>query len=122
HGSWKFRPAGCFRTGAEITDSATNAPIAAFKRNWRGGGTLTFTDGQTFQISSKGFLRPVWTVRSQSEEPVLHLDVREKSVQIPGNMPLPEGKLTLLAIFVWHIVRQSQEEAASSAAIVAVAG
>jgi hypothetical protein len=122
HGNWKFRRTGCLRTGTEIVDSATNTPIAIFKPNWSGGGRLAFTDGQTFQISTKGFWRPVWTVRTESGQDVLNIHAREKTVEVAGNVQLSEDRLALLAIFAWRILQQAAEEAASTAAMVAVTG
>ena len=121
-GSWRFRRTGCFRTGTEIVDSTTSAPIARFKSNWSGGGTLAFCDGMTFRISCKGFWRPVWTVWAESGQPVLHLHSRGKTVELPGNGQFSEDKLSLLAIFAWHTMRRAEEEATSTAAIVAVTG
>lgn len=120
HGSWKFRRTGCFRTGTEVVDAISNTQIAIFKPNWRGGGTLAFFDGQTFQITCKGFWRPVWTVRDESGQSVLELHTREKAVDLPGTVQLSEDRLTLLAIFTWHIMRQAAEEAASAAGLAVV--
>ena len=116
-GSWKFRRTGCFRTGTEIVDPNSNRQIAVFRPKWSGGGTLAFSDGPTFQLTCKGFWRPVWTVWAKSGQAVLHLHSREKAVELPGTVQLPEDRLTLLAIFTWHIMRQAEEEAASTAAL-----
>lgn len=120
HGNWKFRRTGCLWTGTEIVDSSSNIPIATFKPNWSGGGTLAFSDEQTFQITCKGFWRSVWTVQTESGQVILHIHAREKMVELPGNAQLPEDRLTLLAIFAWHTMRRAEEEAASTAALVAV--
>jgi hypothetical protein len=120
HGSWTFRRTGCLWTGTEIADASSNAPIAVFKPNWSGGGMLAFSDGMTFRISCKGFWRPVWTVWAESGQPVLHLHSRGKTVELPGKGQLSEDRVALLAIFTWHTMRRAEEEAASTAAVVAV--
>ena len=117
HGSWKFRRTGCFRTGTEIVDANSNAQIAIFKPQWSGGVKLAFSDGMTFRLTCKGFWRPVWTVWAESGQAILQLHTREKAVELPGTAPVAEDRLTLLAIFVWHIMRQAAEEAASTAAL-----
>lgn len=119
YGSWKFRRAGCFRTGTEIADSNSDTRIAILKPNWSGGGTLYFSDGPTFRLTSKGFWRPVWTVLADSGQPVLRIHSREKTVELPRESHLSEGRLILLAIFAWHIIQQASEDAASAAAAVA---
>ena len=116
-GIWKFRRTGFFRTGTEIVDSNSNRQIAVFRPKWSGGGTLTFSDGQRFQLTCKGFWRPVWTVWTESGQAILHLHTREKAVELPGSLSLPEDRLTLLAIFAWHLMRQAAEEAASTAGL-----
>ena len=120
HGTWKFRRTGCFRTGMEIVDSNSDVRIAILKPNWTGGGMLAFSDGLTFQIASKGFWRPVWTVWATSGEAVLSIHSREKAVELSGELQVSENRLILVAIFVWHIMQQAAEEAASTAAMVAV--
>lgn len=117
YGTWKFRRTGCFRTGTEIVDPNSNRQIAVFRPKWSGGGTLAVSDGQGFQITCKGFWRPVWTVWAESGQAILHLHTREKAVELPRTVQLSEDRLTLLAIFTWHIMRQAAEEAASTAGL-----
>ena len=81
---------------------------------------MAFSDGMRFLITCKGFWRPIWTVRAENSETVLQLHTREKAVQVESTVQLPEARLTLLAIFTWHIMRQAAEEAASTAGAVAV--
>ena len=117
-GRWTFRRGGFLASGAEIVDSAEQ-PIATFKANWGGRGQLTFTDGQGFHVWSKGWWRPVWSVATQSEQPVFQLHRREKTVEIAPGVSLPAGRLVLLLMFVWYRVLQSEEDAASVAVMVA---
>ena len=119
HGSWKFRRTGCFLTGTEIVDSNSGVRIAILKPNWTGGGTLAFSDGLTFRLTSKGFWRPVWTVLADSGQPVLSIHWREKTVDLPRELHLSEDRLILLTMFAWHIMRQTSEDAASAAVAVA---
>jgi hypothetical protein len=118
-GRWKFRRTGCFRTATEIVDASSGARIAILRPNWTGGGALEFGDGLTFRLTSKGFWRPVWMVETESGQPVLSVRSREKTVELRRELPLPEERLTLLAIFAWHIMRQASEDAASAAVLIA---
>lgn len=115
HGSWQFCRTGCFRTGTEIIDSKSGARIATLKPDWTGGGTLQFFDGQTFRFVSKGFWRPVWTVLTDSGQPVLSIHSCEKTVELASGFHLSEDRLSLLVVFAWHIMRQAAEDAASVA-------
>lgn len=117
HGTWKFRRTGCFRMGTEIVDPVSNHRIANFSPKWSGGGTLAFSDGERYQITCKGLWRPVWTVRNESGQIILQLHTREKAVELHGETHMGEDRLTLLAIFTWHILRQAAEEAASTAGL-----
>jgi hypothetical protein len=121
HGHWRFRRLGFWRMNTEIRDVNSGAPIATFRRNWSGGGMLLFTDGETFQLTYKGFWRPVWTVRAHNGEPALSLDARAKTVELSNDSRWLKNdeRLTLLAIFAWHVMRQMAEDDASAAAVVA---
>lgn len=119
HGSWKFRRTGFFRTGTEIVESSSNTRIATLKPNWSGGGTLIFSDGQTFRLTSKGFWRPVWTLLADDGQPVLSIDSRGKTVELPKELHLHEDRLILLVIFAWHMMQRASEDAAAGAAVVA---
>lgn len=120
HGSWRFRRTGCFRTGTEIVDSSSHTRIATFRPDWSGGGTLVFSDGQTFRFASKGFWRPVWTMLTDTGQPVVSIHSREKTVELLNELHLSEDRLILLVIFAWHIMQQASEDGASVAAAVAV--
>src|SRR5262249_3890916 len=95
YGSWRFRRSGCFRAGAEIVDSKSQTPIAALRPNWSGGGTLAFSDGERFRITSAGFCQAVWMVLSDNG-PILSINSREKTVQLSNELRPPETRLTLL--------------------------
>ena len=118
HGNWRFRRTGFWRFASEIVDANSDARIATFKPNWYGGGTLVFSDGQTFQLTFKGLWRPVWSVLANGQR-VLSVQTRGKKVELVNQMHLPEDRLTLLAIFTWHIMRQAAEDAAAGAAVAA---
>jgi hypothetical protein len=119
HGKWKFRRTGFWRAATEVVDSRSGARIAALKPNWGGGGTLVFSDGQTFRITCRGLWRPVWSVLAENGQPVLSLHSREKSVDLPNEMHLPEDRVILLTIFAWYMMQQAAEDAASAAVVVA---
>ena len=120
-GQWTFRRSGCLGSGAQILDSSSQQQIATFKSKWGSGGTLTFADGQTFQLSCKGWWRPIWSVIGENGQPVLHLHRRERIVQVPPGMAAP-SRLPLLIMFTWYRVLQAEEDAASAAMVVAVIG
>jgi len=118
-GCWTFRRAGFLGTAAEIVNPASEQVIATFKSSWGGGGTLTFADGQTFQLQCKGWWRPLWSATTESDQPVLHLHTREKTVELPAGAAVPESRLSLLIMFAWSRVLQAEEYAASAAAMTA---
>jgi hypothetical protein len=121
-GNWTFRRGGCFGGGAQILDSATQQPIATLKSSWgTGGGTLTFADGQTFQLRCEGWWRPVWSVIAESGETLLRLHRREKKVEVTTPAAASDSRLTLLIMLTWYRVLQSEEDAASAAMVAVIA-
>jgi hypothetical protein len=121
-GQWTFRRGGCLGTGAQILDSGSQQLIATLKSTWRGPKTLTFADGQTFRMESKGWWRPVWSVIAEDGQPVLHLHAREKTVEVPTTVAMPQSRLTLLIMFTWYRVLQAEEDAASAATVAVIVG
>lgn len=120
HGQWKFRRAGFFATGAEIVDAASQQQIATFKSEWGSRGVLTFADGQVFGFTCRGWWRPVWTVTTESGQPVMQVDVREKTVELTANAAVPESRLSLLMMFTLYRILQAEEDAASAAVVAAI--
>src|SRR5271167_417550 len=119
-GHWTFRRGGLLGAGAQIVDSAQR-PVASFKSKWGCGGTLTFGDGQTFHLECKGWWRPVWSVLGEGGQPVLHVHTREKTVDLPTGVPVPDNRLSLLIMFTWYRVLQAEEDAASAAMVAVIA-
>jgi len=117
HGRWTFRRGGWLGSGAQIVDSASQQPIATLKSGWGCGGTLTFADGQTFHLESRGWWRPVWSVIAEGGETLLRLHTREKSVEVLTAAAAPDSRLSLLIMFIWYRVLQAEEDAASAAVV-----
>lgn len=120
NGKWTFRRTGCLGLGAEVFDSATQQPIATFKAEWGRGSTLIFADGQSFRLQSKGWWRPVWSVISESGQPVLVLDVRDKTVELPAAGAVPDSRWSLLIMFTWYRVLKAEEDAQAAVMVAAV--
>jgi len=119
-GNWTFRKTGFLGNGAEVFDSASQQPIATFKAEWGGGSTLTFTDGQSFRLQCKGWWRPVWSVIDEAGQPVVVLDVRDKTVDVPAAGAVPDSRLSLLIMFTWYRVLKAEEDAQAAAVVAAV--
>ncbi len=123
YGQWTFRRGGCFGGGAQIIDTVSKQQIATCKCSWgTGGGTLTFADGETFELAQKGWWRPVWSVMGADGQPVLRFHAREKTVEVvaPANSTaLPDGRLALLAMFTFCRVLQAEEDAAVAVLVAA---
>ncbi len=84
------------------------------------GGTLTFADGQQFQLECKGWWRPVWSVIGPGGETLLRLHTREKTVDVPTAGSVSESRLSLLIMFTWYRILQAEEDAASAAMTAAI--
>lgn len=114
--NWIIRRGGFWGNKAEILEAASQQPIAHFKSAWGGKGTLTFADGQTFLVVTRGMWHPVWTVTTEAALPVLELNTREKSVAFRSVATIPENRLALLILFTLYRMRQAEEAAAAAAA------
>jgi hypothetical protein len=120
-GRWRFRRGGWFGARSEILDSSSQQQIATFKSVWRGGGTLTFADGQQFQLECKGWWRPVWSVVGKGGETLLRLHTRERTVEVLNAAAVPDTRLSLLIMFTWYRILQAEEDAASAATTAVIA-
>lgn len=114
--NWIIRRVGFWGNRAEVLDAASQQPIAHFKSAWGGKGTLTFADGQTFLVVTRGIWHPVWTVTNEAALPVLELHTREKSVALGSAATISESRLALLLLFTLYRVRQAEEAAAAATA------
>jgi hypothetical protein len=120
HGSWKFRRSGFWGNVMEVVDEASAQPVASFKAGYS-RAALTFADGQLFQLTHKGWWRPVWTVASESGQPLLYVQVREKKVELAAGAPELGSRLLLLIMFTWYRVVQAEQDAANAAVMVVLA-
>jgi hypothetical protein len=122
-GRWIFRKGGFCGTGAAILDAASKQPVAISKSNWGGRGTLTFTDGQVFQVQCNGWWRPTWSVLTESGQLVLQIHTRERTVDLPSGTAaaaLSNDRLALLIMFTWYCVLRAEEDAATAVLVAAV--
>jgi len=122
--TWSFQRSGCART--DILEEPGARPVACFKANWAGGGTLVFHDGQRFQLVAKGFWRPVWYWLNGQNQKILEVIPHSKTVNITGaaaagGLNFDQGALPVLIMFSWHQILQTNDDAAAAAAISAVA-
>lgn len=122
-GKWLFRRTGFLCASTEIVDAVSASRIAILKPNWTGGGSLVFSDGQTFRVASRGLWQNTWEVTADNGQPILRTNQRKKTVELLPGAAAYEGRLTLLVLFTRHMVQQASEDAAASvAATVAVTG
>lgn len=113
--SWVIRRSGFWGNKGEILDGASQRRIAVFQWRWGGQGTLTFADGQTFHVLTRGCWHPVWSVSTEAGLPVLQLYTREKSVEVHEARAAPADRLLVLMLFTLYRVRQAEEAAAAAA-------
>lgn len=112
-GVFTFRR-NCWGTKAEIVDSTSQQRIALFESSWRGPSTLTFADGQRFDIQRKCCWRPQWSVAQETGQTVLSLNMRERTADAALDTSVEARRLALLVMFVLYRIRQAEEDAASA--------
>src|SRR5215831_20789726 len=113
---WMIHRSGFWGNKGEILNVASQLQIAVFKFGWGGKGDLVFADGQTFLVVTRGCWHPVWTVTTESGDPVLQLHTREKSVELHNTAAVSASRISLLVLFTLYRVRQAEEAAAVAAA------
>jgi len=59
----------------------------------------------------------VWSVIGEDGQAVLHLHTREKTVDLPTGVAVPQTRLSLLIMFAWYRILQAEEDAASAAMV-----
>ena len=116
HRKWEIRRSGFWGNKAEILDAASQQQIAVFRSAWGGKGTLLFADGQTLFVLTRGWWHPVWTVTTQTGQPVLQLHTHQKLVEVDAGAAVPADRLSLLVLFTLYRVRQAEEAAAAASA------
>jgi hypothetical protein len=109
----------------QILEGAYARPVAEFKTGWLGGGTLSFSDGQQFRLTSKGFWRPVWSWMNKQGHKLLEIMPHNKCVILAeaagADSSLPQNRLAVLVMLSWHQILQANEEAAVAVAVSAAA-
>ena len=120
-GTFKMQRRGWSGTKAAIVDSVSQRQIALFESGWRRRSTLTFADGQRFQIERKGCWRPQWSIISESGERVVCLDLRQRTGDTPFAANVKTSRLALLVMFTLYRIRQAEDDASAAAVVAAIA-
>ena len=120
-GTFKMQRRGWSGTKAVIVDSVSQRQIALFESGWRRRSTLTFADGQRFQIERKGCWRPQWSIISESGERIVSLDLRQRTGDTPVAANVKNSRLALLVMFTLYRIRQAEEDASAAAVVAAIA-
>jgi len=120
-GTFKIQRRGWSGTKDEIVDSVSQQQIAHFESGWRRRSTLTFADGQRFQIERNGCWRPRWSITSESGERIVSVDPRQRTADTPVAIRVKNSRLVLLLMFILYRIRQAEEDASAVAAVAAIA-
>jgi hypothetical protein len=119
HGNWMFRRIGPLRSGGEVVYAMSDTPVAVWRENWRGGGTLIFGDGEKFRVAASGCWRPVWTVLADDGEPILSIEPRARKMHFPDDSHITPDRRVLLAAFVLYTMQQAEDTASMVAVLAA---
>jgi len=122
--SWSFQR--CGHAATEIMEEPGARPVAQFKPSWLGGGSLSFNDGERFQLIAKGFWHPVWSWINEQGQKLLEVVPHDKCVRLTGvtdaQANTNQDRLPVLIMFSWHQILQTNDDAAAVAAISVAAG
>lgn len=116
-GHWAFKRRSFWNADIVITELASQAEIAVVKRGRT--RSLAFSDGRLFTFKKSSYWRNEWVWLNDEGTPLMHFQHGKYLMIEPSALWLPE--LSLLVLVGWHlIVLQQDEDAATTAAIVAV--
>jgi hypothetical protein len=118
--SWSFQRSGL--AGTNVLQYPGERLVAEFKANWLGGGMVTFADGQQFQLTAKGFFRPVWSLIDDHSQRIMEITPHNKSVVLFGTAAenyQADSHVPVLIMLSWHQILQANDDAAAVAASVA---
>ena len=117
YGDWVIHRSGFWGNKGEIRDAASQQQLAVFKSGWGGKCALQFSDGQIFFVVTRGCWHPTWRVTTQTGQPVVSIDTRERSAELYEDSVVPPNRLSLLILFTLCRVQQAEEaEVVASAA------
>ena len=119
-GTFRIQRKNWCGTKAEIVDAASQRQIASFESGWRRTSTLTFADGQRFHLERNGCWRALWNVTAENGEPVLLLQMRERTANAPIEANLQANRLSLIVLFILYRVQLAEEKGAAAATVGAV--
>ena len=113
---WLFRRPGSAVGQTEILQDDSHVPIASYKSHF-GGGTLTLADGSRFVLACSGVWNQPWSLLDGNGDTFLRVDPHSRRVVVSGshNLNLPgedRNRVLLFAVFVWHEILQTRDEAA----------
>ena len=120
-GTFKLQRRGWGGTKSEIVESVSQQPIARFESGWRRRSTLTFADGQQFQIERNGCWHPRWSITAEGGEPILSVDPRRRTGDTPIATQVKNSRLALLIMFLLYRIHQAEEDASVAAVVPAIA-
>jgi len=115
--SWSFQRSGF--AGTKILQHPGERFVAEFKANWLGGGVVIFADSSQFQLTAKGFFRPVWSCIDDRGRTLMEITPHNKTVVLIGEATKnyrEDGHLPLLIMLSWHQILQANDDAAVVAA------
>jgi hypothetical protein len=127
HGCWTLKRCGFLSPRISVREQGSETDLAIFSPKWTGGGTLEFTSGRRYALKSLSFWGGDWAFEDEHGTPVLTLHgphgLLKNSGEITVNRPAADpAALPILAVLIWYLRLLMNEEAASTAACVAVIG
>lgn len=115
-GHWAFKRRSFWNPEIVITELASQAEIAVVRHGRT--KSLAFSDGRLFTLTQSSFWRNEWVWLDHVGTPLVRFQRGKRLVVEPSALSSPE--LSLLIIVGWHLlVLQQEEDAASTAAMVA---
>ena len=115
--SWSFQRSGL--AGTKVLQYPGERLVAEFNANWLGGGMITFADGRQFQLTAKGFFRPVWSLIDDHSQRIMEITPHNKSVALFGASAenyQADSHVPVLIMLSWHQILQANDDAAAVAA------
>lgn len=119
-GSWSFKRVGFFTTKVSVRVPGSEQEIAAFYPSLMSGGRVEFSDGRAWGLHTQGLFNQQYELTNSSGQPELTLrPTRKGAVVIFGETARDERTIGLLSLLLWHVTLLANEDATSTAVLVA---
>jgi hypothetical protein len=124
-GCWSFKRVGFWQTRTTVRRCESETDLAIFRHNtWSGGGTLTFSDGRVFHLTSNTWQTKLDVLDSQQISLLHYASIGLFKLGATLSVEphaIASTELPLLTLFGWYVIVMMYYDAAATTAVMSAA-